>query len=384
MSGVQADALPKVIDQVYEAALRPELWRSLLSKVTDALGSDNAGIFTFPDPMARCSVWSEGNDEVVDWFVRDGWYLHNPRPARALRVLGPLRAGTESDLFTPWELEHLPFNAEIQHRMGYRWDAGAILGEINGNAVLFTTQRRSTRERFERPETNAIEAIAPHLARAVQMTERLGLAKGEGMLDALERMACAAVLIDYLGRPRRLNARAERLLGHGINVVNGRLGATNKSADAMLQQLIGDTLCHRMGGLKPRAAAVALPRRLPRGPLVAYALPILGSAQDVLQQAAAILIIVDPHEHREPADVALQQVFGLTKAEIRIARGLARGEDLKDIADKLGISIATARVQLKSVMAKSDTHRQSELVAVLARLALPSEAADGVSSRRRS
>lgn len=56
----------------------------------------------------------------------------------------------------------------------------------------------------------------------------------------------------------------------------------------------------------------------------------------------------------------------LTPAEARIALGIARGEALVTIAKAHGISIATARTQLKSVFAKTGTHRQGQLVALLA------------------
>lgn len=182
-------------------------------------------------------------------------------------------------------------------------------------------------------------------------------------------MGCVGILLDYMGRPFRLNAKAEHLLGPVIQVTGGRLDAADKSADSLLQRLVGHILAR--DALEGRGApvAVALPRELGR-PLVAYGIPVVRSAHDVLQQAKAVVVIVDPDEHREPADIVLQHTFNFTRAEIRIARGLARGEDPKQIAEREGISIATARAQLKSVMAKSDTHRQSELVAVLARLSL--------------
>ncbi len=41
---------------------------------------------------------------------------------------------------------------------------------------------------------------------------------------------------------------------------------------------------------------------------------------------------------------------------------LARGERLEDSADALGVAIGTARNQLKQIFAKTDTHRQAELV----------------------
>jgi hypothetical protein len=56
MGDMRADALAVAIEQIYEAALRPELWRSVLDRVTDALGSDNAGIFGYPDPATRYSI----------------------------------------------------------------------------------------------------------------------------------------------------------------------------------------------------------------------------------------------------------------------------------------------------------------------------------------
>jgi DNA-binding CsgD family transcriptional regulator len=369
MSRLQAGGLAKAVDLIYEAALRPELWRYALNTVAEVLGSDNIGIFAYPNTSAHWAVWSEGNDELVDWFFREGWHLKNPRPERALKRFGMMRVVTEADMFTPWELDNLPFNQAMIHQMGYRWDAGAMLGEIDGDAIAFTTQRLGKRERFDRQDTDAIGALAPHLARAIQITARLGLNRAEGMLDALESLGCAGALIDRAGRLRRLNAKAEQLLGHGIALRHGKLCAMEKSAEPAFQRLIAEGLSPPSLERGPRLPAAVLPRRQGR-PLVAYAIPVVRSAQDLVQ-AAVILILVDPDEHRDPVDIVLQQAFGLTAAEIRIAKGIARGEDLKDIAEKHGISIGTARAQLKSVMAKSETHRQSELVSLMMRLSGP-------------
>lgn len=127
MSRLQSDELVRVVDPIYEAALRPELWRSALNRVAEVLGSDNVSIFAYPNTSAHWAVSSEGNDGLVDWFFREGWYLKNPRPERALKRFGLMCVVTETDLFTPWELDNLPFNQAIYHQMGYRWDAGAML-----------------------------------------------------------------------------------------------------------------------------------------------------------------------------------------------------------------------------------------------------------------
>jgi pimeloyl-ACP methyl ester carboxylesterase/DNA-binding CsgD family transcriptional regulator len=58
----------------------------------------------------------------------------------------------------------------------------------------------------------------------------------------------------------------------------------------------------------------------------------------------------------------LRGAFDLTPAEVEVVRGLAEGQHPPQIAEARGRSIATIRAQIKSVMAKTETRSQSELV----------------------
>ena len=69
--------------------------------------------------------------------------------------------------------------------------------------------------------------------------------------------------------------------------------------------------------------------------------------------------------------VWLGSLFELSPAEVRVASGLMRGEALREIAESLRVSIETVRSQLKSICAKTQTHHQSDLVALLLRVAVP-------------
>jgi DNA-binding CsgD family transcriptional regulator len=60
--------------------------------------------------------------------------------------------------------------------------------------------------------------------------------------------------------------------------------------------------------------------------------------------------------------------FGLTAAEAKIAALIGAGETVASAAQRLGITTHTGRNQLKAVFSKTDTHRQAELQALLARL----------------
>jgi len=61
----------------------------------------------------------------------------------------------------------------------------------------------------------------------------------------------------------------------------------------------------------------------------------------------------------------VQEAFGLTGAEVEIVRGITLGHPVKDIAEARGRSAETVRTQLRSILAKTETHSQSELVRVV-------------------
>jgi DNA-binding CsgD family transcriptional regulator len=97
--------------------------------------------------------------------------------------------------------------------------------------------------------------------------------------------------------------------------------------------------------------------------LIAYASRCEGFGEQLM------IVFSDPSERREPVPAILQQWFGLTAAESKIAIELVRGGGLRHIAKVLHVAEATLRTQMKSILAKTNTHRQAELVALLVRIA---------------
>ena len=67
----------------------------------------------------------------------------------------------------------------------------------------------------------------------------------------------------------------------------------------------------------------------------------------------------------EGFEATVQEAFGLTPAEVEIVRGITLGLPVKDIAEARGRSAETVRTQLRSILAKTETHSQSELVRVV-------------------
>ena len=94
-----------------------------------------------------------------------------------------------------------------------------------------------------------------------------------------------------------------------------------------------------------------------------------------------VILRVSPVESQGPRPLALvistelvwpegfaatvQEAFGLTAAEVEIVRGVTLGLPLRDIAEARGRSLETVRTQVRSVLAKTETHSQAELVRVV-------------------
>lgn len=354
-----------LIADVYEAALRPEMWRTTLHKAANIFGAEGASLLSSP-PSEAAIFWSEGLDGLAEAFVQGNWHLNNLRMERGLNLRHTKPVLTESDLFTPEELDRLPYNAEFINRSGFRWMAGSVIHEAPDSFTVFTLERKTKTDRFEAGEIEALEACLPHLRRSADIAVRLGASVGDGMLNAFEELGCAAILLDHAGKVQRVNRRAQAYIGSEITISKGLLSTAHIEANAALERLTGVLLAPHTADQLAQIT-VAIPRATGR-PLLAYGIPILRSARDVFLRCTAILVIVDPDEHLAPSELFLRQIFKLTPAEIRLALALASGSSLNEFAEKQGVTIGTARIQLKAVMAKTSTRRQAELVSILAQL----------------
>lgn len=85
-----------------------------------------------------------------------------------------------------------------------------------------------------------------------------------------------------------------------------------------------------------------------------------------------VALFLSDHGHLEATGAdALQSRFGFTAAEARLAGALLAGQPLAGASRALGVSVMTARSHLRSMFAKTRTHRQADLLRVLQKGTLP-------------
>lgn len=364
MRNLDEIALAGLIEGFYEAAVRPELWRHFLTDMAAIFDAEGCGMTPGPGSPLQ-PVCSPSMDEACEFGLRNGWYEHNPRMSRGVKQF--YASGdvvTEQMLFSPWELEHLPFHAEFVNRFDLRHFAGMV---VSGNAttgLAFSLERTPDQGPFTALELQLLRRLVPHIQGAGRLALKLATARHEGALDAFAAFDCGALLLDWRGRVTRVNSKAEALMGAWLFIRNGVLGANDRDCDAALQKMIG-LITSRTPRLDAETAdLVAIPRP-PARPLVAHGAPLAKSATDLFQQSKAVIWIVDPYASPLPWEPVLRQAFGCTNAEASVAVALAQGRDIDEIAHMRGVSMGTIRAQIKGIFAKTNTRRQAELVSLL-------------------
>ena len=180
---------------------------------------------------------------------------------------------------------------------------------------------------------------------------------------ALNAMRLPAIALDQDGFVAEVNAAAETIFDNDVKIKDRRLFVRDPAARALLKEIIDQLRA------SPRLNLLAtdpiIVQRQDKMPVIIRIWPFDGAAHLPAQEVRALLTLNALWPKPGPPAAILAKTFRLTPSEAKLACVIARGASPGIAARELKISRETARNQLKSVFAKTDTHRQSELVALL-------------------
>jgi DNA-binding CsgD family transcriptional regulator len=357
------------LERVYEAAARPELWRSALGELAATVNGYGAFMLHHRPEGAVLHAASDSMEPFLTAFFAEGWNRNNPREilARALRV-DPDEIMTDATLPEVTDAAYQRWQSGFLDRFGLMHFLSVfLLGGYVPAPFALTVERARRSGPFSADEIAAMKAALPHFRRAARLTIAVGEAAQSGMVDAFSALNRAAILLDDLGAVVRLNAPAEALLGDALLISRGRLRASASGADRGLTELVNSVCRPDAAIATPKADAIAVRREF-GPPLVVQAAPLVNAARDIFQRARAILLIMPLHRLPEVGEAILHQAFGLTPAEVSLARLVIAGKGMPEAAVELRVSVHTTRTHLKSMFAKTQTRSQSELAVMLSRL----------------
>ena len=180
---------------------------------------------------------------------------------------------------------------------------------------------------------------------------------------ALNAMGLPAIALDRHGFVVDANAAAEVIFDDNIRIKNRRLFVRDPDSRTLLKEAI-DQLARPPIPNALAGEPVVVPR-MDKLPVIVRIWPFEGPSHPPAQEVRALLTLNALGPRPGPPAAILAKAFRLTPSEAKLACIIARGAPPNIAARELKISRETARNQLKSVFAKTNTHRQSELVALL-------------------
>jgi DNA-binding CsgD family transcriptional regulator len=348
-----------LIDRIYEAALLPVLWPSVLDELGAATGGNGGMLFAVRDGYVG-SVHSARHDETWSLFLQGGWSERDPTLGRAA-ALNHAGFLNDADLLTEDELKTNDVYCNFYRKHGLDYRAGTVIPMPIGDSVAIVIPRTGAQGPAPRAVVTFLNSLRPHLARAALTANRLGFERARAQAEALQALGLPAAVLRGHGYVLTANALFERMMPSVFQDRAHRLTVMDDAADGLLGSAFASLV--RTSDRSVRSIAISATDE--RIPMVLHVVPVTGAAQDIFTQATALLVVTPVDRAAVPAAEVLQGLFDLTPAEARVARGIGQAQTVDSVALALGVSRETVRTQLKAVLAKTGVARQAELVNLL-------------------
>lgn len=355
-----------IASQIYEAASAPDAWPGALQAVAEVVGAVGAA----------CRILNRRSGET-EWVAMSSRY-----PARA--TIDYIRHFAAIDPFLPivtaapngrWMRLSECIPTHVLRRDEWYCDFMVKQGVVDttvsplfdsGDRLFMLGIQQGVGQKPIQPDDNAaLQPLLRPLRQAAQVTIELRRARSAARAAtiAAEQLAIGIVLCTPEGRILEINQPAERLIqsGESLTVAEGRIASRRNFETDHLRSLIAAA-----GGTR---SDVAGGRMLLGGngaslPLIVSVMPLDADRSPSSSPAAMVLISGAGGDWALEEEIA--ELFGLSRAEARLAAALARGKTLTEWSVERGLKITTLRTQLSSILKKLNLHRQADLVRLLA------------------
>jgi hypothetical protein len=317
------------------------------------------------DILAAVGVF--GGAEVQRAYNSEWVALDPAGPAFAALPSGSV--GATDMMFDAEFLNTCVFFQEFFRQVGLEECLGGNLSSRNGHFGLIGLQRGKDRRAFSRREIQSLEAITPHLGRALQLRRafvRLDT-KINSLTQTIDRLAAGIIVLGNEGSEIHVNRAARAIAARNDGLWLDRSGAPHaleQGAERRLLELCADVRTGGAGGI------VRVPRREPARAYAVLAAPLPASAGIAGRDPAApslLVVIHDPDARAAAPAESIAAIFALPVATARLIAALDEGVDARSYAEQQGITMDAVKFHLKTAFEKTGLRTQARLLQAVAR-----------------
>lgn len=365
-----ADALHQAIQRVYQAVLSEPLWAEALALFGTAVAAQRT-MLVAESASGHCLLAAAGMELGAASRIHQKLTASPPAWIAAIPDGVPMR---QTSCVTDAEFERSEiYQHAVKPVEGFYGMVAPLSRAMPGRSYFITGRVRGISD-FEPTDVAVAAAFVPHLHQALRIHAHIcGLAQRYDLTcHLMDAHGIGLIWLDAQLRAVDANRKALDLVdsNDGIHFGPMRVGGTSPAHDATLQATIARAvLMQREPGMGASAVANSLRCRLirqaPLPPLSVSVIPVDAWRLDVPPAARIALVLTEDGQVNALSASAGARLARLTGRERDLLDCIVRGQSLADAAAQLGIRRETARTYLKRIFAKTDTHRQAELVALL-------------------
>jgi DNA-binding CsgD family transcriptional regulator len=355
-----------LLDQIYEASIIPEHWPTVCEKLSAEVNAFSTSVITSGGSGVFRYVCNSGIQAMMDRYSQSELLFQNPRPARH-RERSAFSFLRDQDLMSDEELATDKIYDEFLRPLGLGYTVGDMIVEPSGHVIIFDILKQQDRGPFSLDDVAKLNVLKPDLARAALMSSRLAFQEAKNITSTLSSIGLPAAVVGDDQSVIAMNPEMEGMYPRIRTGARTRLSLRKVGANMLLQE----SLKHIGNGLVPSLQSIPVQADLDQPAFILHLLPVRRNARDVFSKSALIVIATLIGEVGPPDLRVISGLFDLTASEARVAREIAIGTSVEDIAVRLSVTRETVRTHLKHIYSKTGTARQSQLVILLSGLGAP-------------
>jgi len=338
-----------------EGVSRPQLFAEGLRMLAESLGVEQAGISIW-DRRGGWACVREARQIARGWHLSaDDSIAFHPEWPRLASALEPGRwqrlrvLHDRSRSHGAGQSDSLP-DLSLALRIPLQSGAeGLLLLRAANGQTLSTTALPAPAGELIKSLRSAIELIA----QLRQLNHRLAFSNM--LLDAIR---LPLLLLDHSMRVLAANTHAQPMMERADNGA----GKRQISLHGVCRIKFSDAVRNACDMTPRTTGSILRTRSKPLRQVLV--LPIVMRHAGRAGRAALVLVHGqnEQAESQGPVNQLLQQVYGLTPAEARLAMLILDGHAPSDAASSLKVSVATVRTQLSAILKKTGARKQAELI----------------------
>lgn len=358
--------LTDIVSGFYDASMALQSWSDVLGKVKSAVHADICAIASHDfATKSGCFDQAVGLDPTYHSAYADLYSADNPWLHDRERFAAPGALWTSQELLPDAELIETDFYRYWLRPQNVFHHLFGVIECTNDRVTYIVVGRSYPKGAFWLDHAAMLSRLLPSLAHALRAGRHHHHERRLRKIafETIDTLPIGVVLISQRGVVAAANRFARDIIDHEdvLFVGSGALGLKLPAGRVRLRDYLsartstprdptGDLLC------------LSIPREGRRPlTLLATSLPGTGDPSDD-DAPSAVIFIGDPERPVEIDPRMLIRVYGLSRAEARVAALLATGARLDKVAEDLGLTYETVRKHLKKIFTKTSTERQAELL----------------------